>query len=656
MKLRMTLLVMILSLSLGAQTFKQISSVSIPFSPSKFEYAHTDDFRFFLCSTNSEMAMIDGVQGKVLWTLSFLKEFQIKKMSNQYWNRSANVILIYDDDSKKSVAPKFFIDGKTGKMLWKSEEYVDEFGKYELSDGFTNYYDEATNCVLLPTKESVDFVNVFTGKLRWTKSFTLEGRAKHFDCYIMEYYNLVKIQTGEETSMYLTTDGGDEVDDTEAYYNKKKALAQGYRATYLEIPELNQYVIMKGKDSKLLGFLGAITGVGGSYQSMEMTFSCYEEGTDRIIWQKKHNMPQAYDWITNEPYIRMFYEKGKLFVEHEPMVFDKSGLTVINMETGEMDWECLYSTTEMKGLMTVELTPFPAPDPVPYNNKVYVVDKVNNRVVCYDFYKGSKIWQSDKFPDAQKIPDLTVTDGMVIMTYGAPAKKIQKSEGKADYCFQYSTPTKRVVCGGGKQYTYKYIFNNKDKYGIIAYDAETGKIIWSSKTIAKKAKDKFAYIASTMFINGKLYCSTDKNFFILNPKDGSVLASLPISKEKMGATWGMQYFPKEDVIALNCKKGVIKIDAKEAKILGSVSIPTIPAALASDLMGADSNYADYALYTKGNPKKMKYKTWASIDLDKMVVRGVEEAWLLEANDNHFSEGAEMFFKAKGKSISVYSVK
>lgn len=657
MRTKMTLLVMILALSLQAQqTFRQISNVTLPFSPNKFSYTHTDDFKFFLCSSNAEMAMIDGVAGKVIWSINFAKDLGVKKISNQYWNKSANVILVYDDDSKKGVAQKNFIDGNTGKILWKSDKYVDEFGKYELSEGFTNYFDALTGCVLLPTKESVDFVDVFNGKIRWSKTFTLEGKARHFNCFLMEYYNLVKIQTGEETSIYLTTSEGTEVSDIEPYYNKKKALAQAYRATILEIPERHQYVIMKGKDSKFMNFLGAITGVGGSYQAWKMTFSCYEMGTDRLIWSKEHMIAQAYDWITNEPYVRMLFSNGKLFIEHEPNLESQTGLTVLNMETGELAWECYYTTTEMKGLTAVVMTPFPAPDPVIYDNKVYVVDKVKNRVFCYNLQNGTKVWESEKFPDAQKIPSLVVTDGKVILTYGAPAKKIRKTEAKADYCFGYSTPTKRVVCGGGKQYTYQYIFNNKDKYGIITYDAQTGKVVWSSESISKKAKDKFAYIASTMFINKKLYCSTNKNFFILNPTDGSVIASLPVSKEKLGDIWGMEYFDYQDKIVLNCKNGVIKIDAKEAKILGSLKTPNVPGTRISDLIGADDGYSDYAIYTKGKAEKMKYKTWASIDLEKMAVRGIDEAYLLEADDNHFSTGAEMFYKAKGKSFSVYSIK
>jgi len=56
------------------------------------------------------------------------------------------------------------------------------------------------------------------------------------------------------------------------------------------------------------------------------------------------------------------------------------------------------------------------------------------------------------------------------------------------------------------------------------------------------------------------------------------------------------------------------------------------------------------------PKKLKFKTFASIDLDKMQIPGTDEAWLLSADTPHFSQGAEMFYKENGSEIKFYSVK
>jgi len=153
-----------------------------------------------------------------------------------------------------------------------------------------------------------------------------------------------------------------------------------------------------------------------------------------------------------------------------------------------------------------------------------------------------------------------------------------------------------------------------------------------------------------------LFCATDKNFFILDPKTGNVMSSIPVSKEKLGNTWKMYYFENEQKIILNCTKGIVKINPVTSKIEAVVKTPTIPFYSPSKVMNADDYYKDYAVYSTGNVKKGKFKKFAAIDLDKMTVRGTESCDLLLSNVDHFSEGAEMFFKVDKSAVKIFSVK
>lgn len=617
----------------GGPAFKELNKMKLPFTPSTHWYTHTDDFKFFLCSTKSDMLMLDGISHKILWQTNFKKDYKNEKFANQFWNKEANVVLVYDEDTKKGIAMKYFIDGKTGKILWSSDKYVSDLGDYELSDGFSNYYDPGTNSVLLPTKESVDLVDVNSGKILWSKAITLTGKAKDFDCFIMTYYDLVKIITGKETEIYLTTAEGKEVSDTEPYFNKKKFMADRLHATVIDIPDKNMYVLMQGETNNFYAFLGA------TLPKWKMNFKGYDAKTDKLLWNKQYRIAYAFDWIDLTPYIRMTYQDGKLFVQHDPNVNKISGLTVLNPENGEMLWEASFATSEIKSKLTKSfLTPFPAPDPVIVNGKAYLVDKSKNIVSCYDANTGKKIWDSEKYPDAQKIPTLIYTDGVLVLGYGGDATKcvaITQDKGPSIYRHEYLS---------------------KDKYGIIAYDAATGKEKWTHESISKNAKDKFDFIAGMDLIDGKLYCATDKNFFILEPKTGNVVNSVPVSKEKLGDAWKMYYFEKEKKIIVNCQDGVVKVDPIAAKSEGSVKTPTIPFFPATYKMNYDDLYSDYALFTDGNAEDYKFKEFAAIDLDKMTIRGIEDGELLFYDIPHFSSGGEMFYKVDGGTIQFFSVK
>jgi outer membrane protein assembly factor BamB len=453
----------------------------------------------------------------------------------------------------------------------------------------------------------------------------------------MSYYDLVKI-TGKDTEIYLTTAEGKEITDIEPYFNKKKYMADRKHAFIIDIPEKNMYVLMQGETNK---FLAALSGM--SIPRYKMNFRAFNAKTDEKLWNKQYTVLFDCDLITTEPFIRMFYDQGMLFVEHDHFKTPDKGLTVLNPDNGEIMWEAQFRTEELKskGLTKLYVTPFPAPHPLTKNGKTYVVNKTKNIVSCYDAAKGTKLWDSQEFPDSQKIPALFATDKLLIMGHGGDAVKtvsITKSSGSAS------------------DYDYHKEYNNKDKYGIIAYDAATGKVVWSNETIEKAAKDKFEYIAGLEMIGGKLYCATDKNFFILDPQTGNVEKSVPVAKEKVGDAWKMIYFEKEQKIILNCEKGIVKLDPVAAKVDGKVETPTMPFMLPFKEMKADDHYKDYAVFTDGDAETWKLKEFASIDLDNMKVRGVDEGDLLFYEPSHFSQGGEMFYKVDDEEIRFFSLK
>jgi outer membrane protein assembly factor BamB len=634
-------------------TFKQLHKIDLQFSPTVIVQQHTDDFNFFLNSTEKDMAMADGMQGKVLWTINFETVTGNKKIEHQFWNKDANVILLFNEDSKKGVAIKYFIDGNTGKLLWQSDKYLSGFGEFNLSSNFRLDYDKETKGVLLPTKETIDFVNVSNGEVIWSHNFQMQGKEKHFNCFIMGNYDLVRVMTDKDAQFYLTIKSGQEITDTEPYYNRKKAFSKKSHTQLVSIPEKDMYVVMKGKNSSLLAALG-----GGGMGSWKMDFMAFREGTHELLWKQNYTIAHSYDYITKQSIIKMIYLDGKIFVEHMPNMSSNTGLTVLDVNSGNKIWECYYTTLEDKGGPNNKVyTPFPAPDPIVVNGKAYVVDKIKNKMYCYASDQGKLLWETEKFPDAQKIPTLIGMDDIVILSYGGPEKKIScVIEEVSGFIFEYRNNTKAVYRSGNKKYTYKYIYNDQDKFGLNVYNAQSGEVLWSHQGISKVLKDKFSYIAGVLLFNNQLYVATDKNFFILDPKTGNKINSFPIKGEKVGDIWKFNYFADKNEVILNCTGGVVKIDLNNQSIAGSLKVANVQGPAVSELINGDCPYTDYAVFTAGDVKKMEYKSFASIDIENMKVRGTDDAEVIFGDMPRFSEGGEYFFKNDGKSLQIFAVK
>jgi outer membrane protein assembly factor BamB len=647
-------LVMLVLLNLGATPFKALHSIQLPFEPKVLVNEHTDDFRFFLNSTDNQMAMVDGIEGKLLWTINLMELTGSKKVAEQLWNKDSNTILLFNEDTKKGgTSVKYFVDGKTGNLLWKSEKYISEKGGFSLSSNFEHDYDKLTNGVLLATENAIELVNVLSGETIWTQPFEMEGKNKTFDAYIMSNYDLVRVTTGKDSEFYLTITEGETITDPELYYNQKKAFEKDKKSVVVSIPEKNMYVVMKAKNNTFTSLMGM-----SGLSSWKMDFLAFEEGTNKTLWEKKYWAAHFWDFISFSSFVKMIYLDDKIFIEHMPNLKSSSGLTVLDANTGDKLWECYYTTLEDKGMPNRKVyTPFPAPDPILVNGHIFVVDKIKNRMYCYSSADGILKWETEKFPDAQKIPTLIGFEDVVILGYGGPEKKISCVTEKAPgFVIQYRSNHKAVYRSGDQKITYKYIYNDVDKYGIRVYNVNTGAVVWDHEKISKALKDKFSYIAGVMLYNNSLYVATDKNFFILNPKTGDMISSVNIKGEKLGDVWKLTHFPEKSEVVLNCTGGIVKINVNENKITGSVKTGNVQGPVVSELIGADDAYSDYAIFTSGNVKKMEYKTFASIDLEKMQIRGSDDAAVIFSDASRFSAGGEYYYKNKGKQLEIIKIK
>ena len=628
--LQKTLLIILLFITTGVfagnPPFQEVWKTKVPFSPAIHKFTHNDDLSLILCSTKKILYMINGKTGQKLWEMDIPNTLGVKSAEYQYWSQDAGVIVVFADDKKKSNSFKYFINDRSGQIMWKSDKYVAEKGEYSLKNGLKYSYDASTKTLLLCSDESIEVVKASSGDVVWTKRYAMDGKEKYFDCYYRKYYNLVCVDISKEECIYLDKSNGSDVTDITPYFDFESYISDRENTrNIVQIPEKNMFVTLQFKRSIFFGLA-----------KRKMTVSAYEKGTNRLIWTNEISCSFVYDlYSTNTyrpiPVVDISYSNGKISLAYE-------GLSVLDANTGKLLWEAEFEITDNDfGLSKDEQVLYASPFPVFQDGNAFVFNKDERKLICYDAEKGTQIWESEKSSRTDYIDGLYVYDNVAIVQLGGVAL----------------VNTRKTITNGN--YTY-YIYGRgyqlKGDFGLYAYNKKDGKEVWSHKTIKDATKDGFKTIYGSYFYTNKLFVITDKNVLCLNPKDGSSNWQTPVKSLKIGKVWRTHFFEEQNKIVLDCEKGVAVIDASSGKVLQTIKIKNVNSP--SPEIGDDS-YSDYFIYTNGKAEKLK--EFGSVNLETGKINGVQKIWNSDAYlENFFSWDGEYFIIPDGSNCSLLKVK
>jgi outer membrane protein assembly factor BamB len=159
----MRTLTLILALFAGLNAMAQVSGATatwkapFPNKPNFLMYANSDG-RYILGSTTSDVAVLDGASGKLLWQANFQDKLGSKKCEIQYVMDDAGVFLVYNKRGKNDVL--HVMDLNTGEELWNT----DQFEKLKLS---SILYLKEKKGFMIVTKDGLTLFDARTGNTIW---------------------------------------------------------------------------------------------------------------------------------------------------------------------------------------------------------------------------------------------------------------------------------------------------------------------------------------------------------------------------------------------------------------------------------------------------------------------------------------------------------
>ena len=444
-----------LPLTTLAQEFKLVHKTNFPVE-TRLKLLSADRTNM-LVGTTAEIAMMDAVNGKTLWTVNFKKDYGTKKAEEIYRVPRYGAICMMVKNGGKGDAQEIYVDERTGQKI------------------------------------------------------DLKGRA---EAVPQAGYSYVKTKTRSRNQ--VTDAGSNTVFDLD--YERPDRVASSGKGRTTTATVVASGVINWKKTFPISVIRPLCENTGGSEG-----FS----GGDFITMDKAGDV---------------------IFVIYE-------GITALDSKTGDILWTTTLDNADFDfGLFRSRQTLGRAGMPTVTDNAVIIADltKGKRAIKKLDIKTGQVLWQGEKLSDDVVVPQIEVTDGVVLVRQGGKLLTnayIPGQSGNADVC-----KVEEKMVGD---------------FNVIALDEATGKELWRANA-NKDLKDKFGGLITNMLVEGgKVYVATDKFIHCLDPKTGKASYSVAVSALKLGDP--TELFEYKGKLMVEAEKGIAAIAIADGKVAYATS-------------------------------------------------------------------------------------
>lgn len=257
-----------------------------------------------------------------------------------------------------------------------------------------------------------------------------------------------------------------------------------------------------------------------------------------------------------DDYLDVGIAGNKVFVMYE-------GISVLDLNTGKLLWTATYDNSEFDfGLLKQKQTLGRASMPLVTDDAVYVADLSKDQydIKKYNIENGTILWRSPKFDKDAIVPEVILSGNTLLARFGGIVEQQTHIEGSGNVPEKCESEPKM-----------------KGDYGVKAYDAGSGKLLWETSAMKEQLNDKFGNSISNFALNEKLvYVASDKNLYAFEPSSGKAKFQIPVSKLKIGNIQNL-FFQANNIIAegeegiasFNSENGTMNFAVNTDKCLGS---------------------------------------------------------------------------------------
>lgn len=494
---------------------------------SKFGFEPDNQKRFngtaslLLGSTEDEAGMIDG-NGKMLWSYKFKEKLGIGSFEFQTWNEKAGVILFMESTDEKST--KVYVDEKTGTELWRTDK-LNKFGDYYIDNMLRSNYIASMVAMPLFDGKHIELVNVKTGKTLWTNSDYSGFDEEGFNIQKLSDYNLIEVRNNLGVG-YIDEKTGRTVDDKQVGQYRNSSVASTKIA---ESKEKNLRVRLDLGSRSMFSLTRMITLTASTITTNAQVWTVsFEEKVMEDLMSLGLMSEQA------TPNISFGIQNDKVYVIYE-------GISVFDISTGSKLWSAKYASSDYSGGLRVDQTLNSAAR-LFAGNGLFLVDRESEQIHKYDIATGKDMWAAPKISDDDVVPHMILSGNTLLAQFGGRM-----------FVQSYLTQS--------QEYRYEYKFAG-DSYGVRAYDATTGAVLWDTKTLKAELGDR----VSNILTDGQnVYVTGEETLFALDIQTGKTKYSVNVKDFDLGEAWGLTKSEDGQRLFIDFDKGLAAVSIADGK-------------------------------------------------------------------------------------------
>ncbi|MDX1651640.1 MAG: PQQ-binding-like beta-propeller repeat protein [Brumimicrobium sp.] len=348
----------------------------------------SEDRQFIFGYNDKEGSVISGADGSILWSGTFENIIGLKKIDFKYWVPESEVIALYTNERNTKVCKKYFLDVKTGKLLWQTEE------------GGTS------NDFIISLEHAQNTPGMISLK---------EGST----------YKKMDIRTGKLNSEY-------QAQTTVIKKGKKEMNHTSFRNDEVSI----ELIYERSKD---VGFMS-------SKKPKPIKITCYDLKKKSMRWEQEIS-----GFYTHSLCNTGIFESTSadlfggdhiwLRVEGDRVLVIYEGMSVLDLGTGKLLWSTELKLSDIDFKMValdqqIGVASLPVTDLK--NRRVYAVDLVTDKAIkCFDLDNGKVIWKSGSFSKESVVPGIELENDILIVKTGGTIvtqRYVAGTNGNPDVC------------------------------------------------------------------------------------------------------------------------------------------------------------------------------------------------------------------------------